>query len=81
MGTCIDLSKKKKHSQFISLTLKRRGVELFSRMTMHQQTALPRLISRNLVIELDDDVFMGYEFEYNVDKAVILATPTDVTDD
>jgi hypothetical protein len=24
---------------------------------------------------------MGYEFEYNVDKAVILATPTDTVPD
>ena len=56
-------------------------LELFSRMTMHQQNALLRLISRNLVIELDDDVYMGYEFEYNVDKAVILATPTDTVPD
>ena len=30
-------------------------IELFGRLTMHQQAALMRLISRNLMIELDSE--------------------------
>ena len=50
-------------------------LELFARMTLHQQAALLRLMSRNLMIEIDGEVNMGYDFDYNVAGAMILATP------
>ena len=48
-------------------------IDLFSRLTLHHQAALMRLISRNLVIQVDGEQYMGYEFNYDVDSAVILA--------
>ena len=48
-------------------------IALFSRLTLHHQAALMRLISRNLVIQVDGEQYMGYEFNYDVDSAVILA--------
>jgi|TARA_R100000482_G_scaffold117792_1_gene61519 hypothetical protein len=48
-------------------------IDLFSRLTLHHQAALMRLISRNLVIQVGDEQYMGYEFNYDVDSAVILA--------
>ncbi len=48
-------------------------IDLFSRLTLHHQAALLRLISRNLVIQVDGEQYMGYEFNYDVDSAVILA--------
>ena len=50
-------------------------LELFARMTLHQQAALLRLMSRNLMIEIDGEVNMGYDFDYNVAGAMIVATP------
>ena len=50
-------------------------LELFARMTLHQQAALMRLMSRNLMIEIDGEVNMGYDFDYNVAGAMIVATP------
>lgn len=50
-------------------------IDLFSRMTLHQQAALMRLISRNLLIELPEDSAMGYELDWNVDGALIVAQP------
>ena len=47
-------------------------IELFSRLTLHHQAALMRLISRNLVIQVNGEQHMGYEFNYDVDNAVIL---------
>jgi hypothetical protein len=44
-------------------------------MTLHQQAALMRLMSRNLMIEIDGEVNMGYDFDYNVAGAMIVATP------
>jgi hypothetical protein len=58
-------------------------IELFSRLTLHQQAALCRLISRNLALDMgDDDVLMGYDFDWNVVGAMIVATPAeeDVTE-
>ena len=53
-------------------------IELFARLTLHQQAALMRLLSRNMVIDLgDDNRYMGYEFDYNVDGAMISVTPSD----
>ena len=48
-------------------------IDLFSRLTLHHQAALMRLISRNLVIQVGGAQYMGYEFNYDVDSAVILA--------
>ena len=50
-------------------------IDLFSRMTLHQQAALMRLMSRNLIIELPSDSAMGYELDWNVDGALIVAFP------
>ena len=48
-------------------------IELFGRLTMHQQAALMRLMSRNLVVELDSESAMGYDLDYNVEGAMIVA--------
>ena len=48
-------------------------IDLFSRLPLHHQAALMRLISRNLVIQVGGEQYMGYEFNYDVDSAVILA--------
>ena len=48
-------------------------IGLFSRLTLHHQAALLRLISRNLVINVDGEDHMGYDFDYEVDGAVVLA--------
>jgi hypothetical protein len=50
-------------------------IELFSRLTLHHQAALLRLISRNLVIEVDGDQHMGFEFDYGVDGAMVSMRP------
>jgi len=52
-------------------------IELFSRLTLHHQAALLRLISRNLVINIDGEAHMGYDFDYEVDGAVVLAKPAE----
>ena len=46
-------------------------IDLFSRMTLHQQAALMRLMSRNLVLDVGDYI-MGYELEWSVESAVIV---------
>ena len=48
-------------------------IALFSRLTLHHQAALLRLISRNLVINIDGEAHMGYDFDYEVDGAVVSA--------
>ncbi len=48
-------------------------IELFGRLTMHQQAALMRLMSRNLMLELDSESAMGYDLDYNVEGAMIVA--------
>jgi len=52
-------------------------IGLFSRLTLHHQAALLRLISRNLVINVDGENHMGYDFDYEVDGAVVLAKMLD----
>ena len=42
-------------------------IELNSRLTLHHQTALLRLISRNLEIEIDCETTMGYYMDFEVD--------------
>ena len=49
-------------------------IELFSRLTLHQQAALLRLISRNLEIEVNGESYMGYEMDYEVVGAMVKAT-------
>ena len=50
-------------------------IDVFSRLTLHHQAALLRLISRNMVIESGGQTNMGYEFKYEVDGAVIVVSP------
>jgi len=52
-------------------------IDLFSRMTLHQQAALLRLCSRNLMIDFDGEFHMGYDFDWNVSGAMIIASPAD----
>tara|TARA_R110000744_G_scaffold317057_1_gene423746 strand:- start:61 stop:321 length:261 start_codon:yes stop_codon:yes gene_type:complete len=49
-------------------------IALFSRLTLHHQAALLRLISRNLVININGEAHMGYDFEYEVNGAIVSAT-------
>ena len=49
-------------------------IDLYSRLTLHQQAALMRLISRNLEVNVGGDTFMGYELDYDVVGAIISAT-------
>ena len=49
-------------------------IALFSRLTLHHQAALLRLISRNLVINIDGEAHMGYDFDYEVDGAIVSAS-------
>ena len=49
-------------------------IDLFSRLTLHQQAALMRLISRNIEINVGGDTYMGYELDYEVVGAIISAT-------
>lgn len=49
-------------------------IDLYSRLTLHQQAALMRLISRNLEVEIDGEKVMGYDLDYEVVGAVILAS-------
>jgi len=51
-------------------------IELFGRLTMHQQAALLRLISRNLMMDVDGEFHMGYDFDWDVQGAMIVASPT-----
>ena len=53
-------------------------IDLFSRMTLHQQAALLRLCSRNLMIDFDGEFHMGYDFDWNVSGAMIIASPADM---
>jgi len=49
-------------------------IDLFSRLTLHQQAALMRLISRNIEVNVGGDTIMGYELDYEVVGAIIRAT-------
>jgi len=54
-------------------------LDLFSRLTLHQQTALLRLISRNLILKVGEDV-MGYDLNFEVEHAMIVATKDEELD-
>ena len=49
-------------------------IELFSRLTLHHQVALLRLMSRNLQVEIDGETTMGYDLDFEVVGAMIKAT-------
>ena len=49
-------------------------IDLFSRLTLHQQAALMRLISRNLEVNVGGGTYMGYELDYEVVGAIISVT-------
>ena len=49
-------------------------VDVFSRTTLHQQAALLRLISRNVIIHVDGQDIHGLDLDYEVDGAIIKAT-------
>ena len=55
-------------------------IDLFGRLTMHQQAALMRLMSRNLMIELDSESVMGYDLDYDVEGAMIVARPSPLSE-
>tara|TARA_R100000656_G_scaffold73272_1_gene54547 strand:- start:243 stop:476 length:234 start_codon:yes stop_codon:yes gene_type:complete len=52
-------------------------VDLFGRLTLHHQAALLRLMSRNFVIQIEDEPHMGYEFNFDVEGALIVAQKED----
>tara|TARA_R100000781_G_scaffold113336_2_gene81608 strand:- start:374 stop:619 length:246 start_codon:yes stop_codon:yes gene_type:complete len=49
-------------------------VDVFSRTTLHQQAALLRLISRNVIINVDGEDIHGLDLDYEVEGAVIKAS-------
>jgi hypothetical protein len=56
-------------------------IELFSRLTLHHQAALLRLISRNLIINIDGETHMGYDCDYEVEGAVVMARESEPQDE
>jgi len=52
-------------------------IDLYSRLTLHQQAALMRLISRNIEVNVGGDTYMGYELDYEVVGAIIRATESE----
>ena len=50
-------------------------LDLFSRLTLHHQAALLRLISRNLVFKFEHVDVFGYEMDFKVNGAMIEASP------
>ena len=46
-------------------------ISMFNKLNLHHQVALLRLISRNILLEVDDKTYIGLEFEYDVDGALI----------
>ena len=52
-------------------------IDLYIRLTLHQQAALMRLISRNIEINVGGDMIMGYELYYEVVGAIIRATESE----
>ena len=50
-------------------------IEVFAQLTLHQQAALMRLMSRNLIIRTGSEDIMGYELDFNVEGALVAAEP------
>ena len=48
-------------------------VELFGKLNLHHQAALLRLMSRNLVININGESAMGYDMDFEVNGAIIEA--------
>ena len=55
-------------------------VELFSRLNLHHKVALLRLISRDLMVNINGETTMGYEMNFEVNGALIEATTEDPLD-
>jgi hypothetical protein len=53
-------------------------VELFSRLTLHHQVALLRLMSRNVMFNINGETAMGYEMDFEVNGALIEATTEEI---
>ena len=49
-------------------------LEMFNRMNLFHQTAMLRLIARNLMVNIDGEVIMGHELNFDVYVAMIEAT-------
>ena len=49
-------------------------VDVFSRTTLHQQAALLRLISRNVIINVNGVDIHGLDLDYEIEGAVIKAS-------
>ena len=49
-------------------------LEMFNRMNLFHQTAMLRSIARNLMVNIDGEVIMGHELNFDVYGAMIEAT-------
>ena len=48
-------------------------IEWFGKLTLHHQAALMRLMSRNLIVTINDETAMGYDMNFEVVGAIIEA--------
>ena len=55
-------------------------IELYTRLTLHQQAAMIRLMARNLVVKTDNEDLYGYELDFDVVGAMIEAKPSESDD-
>jgi len=66
--------KKKQESVSFQIEHPKEILDLFSRLTLHHQVALLRLISRNIILDVGEHTIMGYEMNFEVDGAFIKAS-------
>jgi hypothetical protein len=66
--------KKKQEAVSYQIEHPKEILDLFSRLTLHHQVALLRLISRNIILDIGKHVVMGYEMNFEVDGAFIKAS-------
>ena len=66
-------TKKKQEAVSYQIEHPKEILELFSRLTLHHQVALLRLISRTMIRDIGEEPIMGYEMNYEVDGAFIKA--------
>jgi|TARA_R110000796_G_scaffold243424_1_gene365986 hypothetical protein len=66
-------TKKKQEAVSYQIEHPKEILDLFSRLTLHHQVALLRLISRNMILDIGEETIMGYEMNYEVDGAFIKA--------